>query len=140
MFIFVLVLITNATNYRKMWRKLDYRYIYVLGNWAYPFRYKIGIARSIDQRKEGINRSMKGKIYDIFWIKVIFAQRIEQFLHWFYAPLSAKMHGSGKTEWFYMIFPVSPIILLCCVWILQVCLLPALVVGIFYAILNGINV
>ena len=97
---------------KKMFRKLDYRYIYVLGNWAYPFRYKIGIAHDVKKRKDGIDKSMRGRIYDLFWIKVMFAMRIEQFLHWFYAPLSARMKGSGKTEWFWMIFPVTPILLL----------------------------
>jgi hypothetical protein len=123
----------------RILRKLDYRYIYVLGNWNYPFRYKIGIARNVKQRKAGIDRSMSGHIYDLFWIKVIFAMRIEQFMHWFYSPLSARMKGSGKTEWFWMIFPVTPILFLLFVWLIQVLFVPALIVGMIYALLNGMN-
>jgi T5orf172 domain len=120
-----------------MFKKLDYRYIYVLGNWAYPFRYKIGIARNVDKRKAGIDRSMSGHIYDIFWIKVLFAMRIEQLLHSIYRPLSARMSGSGKTEWFWMLFPVTPILLLCAIFLLQLLLLPALVVGVLYFFLGN---
>jgi hypothetical protein len=119
-----------------MFKKLDYRYIYVLGNWSYPFRYKIGIARNVDKRKAGINRSMNGRIYDIFWIKVLFAMRIEQFLHWIYSPLSARMSGSGKTEWFWMLFPVTPILLLCILFLLQLAFIPAMVVGVIYFFLG----
>ncbi len=122
-----------------MLKKFDYRYIYVLGNWAYPFRYKIGIARNVEKRKAGIDRSMSGGIYDLFWIKVIYAQKIEHFLHGVYSPLSAKMKGSGKTEWFWMIFPVTPILLLILIWLIQICLIPALIIGMIYALLNGMN-
>jgi T5orf172 domain len=116
--------------------KLDYRYIYVLGNWAYPFRYKIGIAKSVEKRKAGIDRSQRGKIYDLFWIKVLFAHQIEGFLHWLYAPLNARMSGSGHTEWFWMIFPFTPILLLIIVWALQILIIPAAVVGGFYYLYN----
>jgi hypothetical protein len=122
-----------------MLKRLDYRYIYVLGNWAYPFRYKIGIARDVDKRKANIDKSMTGHIYDLFWIKVIYAQRIEQLLHGLYSPLSAKMRGSGKTEWFWMIFPVTPILLLILIWAIQICLVPALIIGMIYALLNGLS-
>jgi hypothetical protein len=119
--------------------KLDYRYIYVLGNWAYPFRYKLGIAKDVEKRKTGINKGQRGKVYDIFWIKVFFAHQIEGFLHLLYAPLNAKMTGSGHTEWFWMIFPVSPILILIAVWLLQLFLLPAMVVGGLYWILSVAN-
>jgi T5orf172 domain len=120
--------------------KLDYRYIYVLGNWAYPFRYKIGIARDVSKRVAGIDRSLSGKMYDIFWIKVLFAHQIEGFLHTLYSPLHARMKGSGYTEWFWMIFPVTPIILLIAVWVIQILLIPALVVGGFYWLFNVLSV
>lgn len=116
--------------------KLDYRHIYVLGNLAYPFRYKIGIAHSVQQRKAGINRSLRGRVFDIFWIKVLFAHQIEGFLHWLYAPLSARMSGSGYTEWFWMVFPFTPIFLLIVIWALEIFVIPAAIVAAIYGIMN----
>ncbi len=115
---------------------LDYRYIYILGNTRYIFRYKIGIARSIENRTRGINNTLKGNTYEIFSVKVFFAQRIEQFLHGVYSPLSARMHGSGKTEWFWLTLPVSPMIFLTLIFILQWVSIPMLIVGISYLILH----
>ena len=117
--------------------KLDYRYIYILGNTRYLFRYKIGIARNIENRTRSINSSLKGSTYEIFSVKVFFAQRIEQFLHGVYSPLSARMHGSGKTEWFWLTLPVSPMILLTLIFILQWILIPTLIVGLSYVVLHG---
>ena len=117
--------------------KLDYRYIYILGNTRYLFRYKIGIARNIENRTRSINSSLKGSTYEIFSVKVFFAQRIEQFLHGVYSPLSARMHGSGKTEWFWLTLPVSPMILLTLIFILQWILIPTLIVGLSYVVLHS---
>lgn len=117
--------------------KLDYRYIYILGNTRYLFRYKIGIARNIENRTRSINSSLKGSTYEIFSVKVFFAQRIEQFLHGIYSPLSARMHGSGKTEWFWLTLPVSPMILLTLIFILQWILIPTLIVGLSYVVLHS---
>ena len=117
--------------------KLDYRYIYILGNTRYLFRYKIGIARNIENRTRSINSSLKGSTYEIFSVKVFFAQRIEQFLHSVYSPLSARMHGSGKTEWFWLTLPVSPMILLTLIFILQWILIPTLIVGLSYVVLHS---
>ena len=119
--------------------KLDYRHIYVLGNLSYPFRYKIGIARSVEQRKAGISRSIKGSVFDIFWIKVLFAHQIEGFLHWQYAPLHDRMSGSGYTEWFWMIFPVTPILLLIIIWALEVLVIPAAIVAVIYGVMNTMS-
>lgn len=117
--------------------KLDYRYIYILGNTRYLFRYKIGIARNIDNRTRSINSSLKGSTYEIFSVKVFFAQRIEQFLHGVYSPLSARMHGSGKTEWFWLTLPISPMILLTLIFVLQWILIPTLIVGLSYIVLHS---
>jgi hypothetical protein len=119
--------------------KLDYRYIYVLGNLAFPFRYKIGIAKSVEKRKAGIDRSLSGKTFDIFWIKVMFAHQIEGFLHGLYSPLHARMSGSGYTEWFWMIFPVTPILLLIIVWAIEILLIPAAIVALIYGLFNFLS-
>ena len=117
--------------------KLDYRYIYILGNTRYLFRYKIGIARNIENRTRSINSSLKGSTYEIFSVKVFFAQRIEQFLHGVYSPLSARMYGSGKTEWFWLTLPVSPMILLTLIFVLQWILIPTMIVGLSYLVLHS---
>ena len=122
---------------RPVVSKLDYRYIYILGNTRYLFRYKIGIARNIENRTRSINSSLKGSTYEIFSVKVFFAQRIEQFLHGVYSPLSARMHGSGKTEWFWLTLPVSPMILLTLIFILQWILIPTMIVGLSYIVLHS---
>ena len=116
--------------------KLDYRYIYVLGNTRYWFRYKIGIARNLENRTRGIENSMKGDIYEIFSLKVLFAQKIEKSLHAFYNPLNATMRGSGKTEWFWMILPISPILYLLFVWALQLVLVPTFISFLAYIFLH----
>lgn len=117
------------------WRNgLDYRYIYILGNTRYWFRYKIGIARDVQARKGEIDRTLKGDVYDIFWIKVFFAMRIEQFMHFIYGFLSAKMRGSGKTEWFWMIFPITPILFLIIVWAIQWAMLPLIFAALLWVV------
>ncbi len=116
--------------------KLDYRYIYILGNSRYLFRYKIGIAKSIENRTKGIENTLRGTTYEIFAVKMLFSMRIEQFLHLIYSPLSAKMHGSGKTEWFWMILPVTPMLFLIILWVLQWVLIPLSIVGAAYAWLH----
>lgn len=120
------------------WRtRLDYRYIYVLGNTRYWFRYKIGIARDVMARKSEIERTIKGNVYDIFWIKLFFAMRVEQFMHLIYGVLSAKMRGSGKTEWFWMVFPITPILFLVITWIIQWAMLPLIFAGLLWVIRNS---
>ena len=116
--------------------RLDYRYIYVLGNSRYLFRYKIGITKSVEIRTKGIESSLRGYTYEIFAAKFFFAYDIEQFLHGVYRPLNARMKGSGKTEWFWMFLPISPTIFLSVLWILQWIFIPIFVSALAYIFLN----
>jgi hypothetical protein len=120
----------------RLLAKLDYRYIYVLGNTKYICRYKIGIAKSVENRTRGIESSLKGATYEIFAARFFFARRIEQTLHVVYRPLNAKMKGSGKTEWFWMIFPVTPTVLLVALWLLQWFLIPSMIACLAYVVLH----
>ena len=115
---------------------LDYRYIYILGNTRYWFRYKIGIARDVETRKRSIAGSQKGDVYEIFAAKFFFSQRIEKTFHFLYAPLNASMKGSGRTEWFWMILPVSPTLLLSVLWLMQWILVPVLLSSLAYLFLH----
>ena len=116
--------------------RLDYRYIYVLGNSRYLFRYKIGIAKSVENRTKGIERTLSGYTYEIFAAKFFFARNIEQFLHIVYSPLNARMKGSGKTEWFWMVLPISPTIVLAALWIVQWIFIPIFISALAYIFLN----
>ena len=116
--------------------KLDYRYIYILGNTHHLFRYKIGIAKSVDNRKRNIGNTLRGYTYEIFAAKFFFAHDIEQFMHSVYRPLNAGMKGSGKTEWFWMLIPVSPTILLGLLWLAQRIFIPIFICCLAYIFLN----
>lgn len=116
--------------------KLDYRYIYVLGNTRHLFRYKIGIAKSVDSRRKNIGNTLKGHTYEIFAAKFFFSRNIEQFMHGVYRPLNARMKGSGKTEWFWMLIPVSPTLLLSALWIMQRIFVPLFICCLVYIFRN----
>lgn len=123
----------------KLLRKLvqlDYRYIYVLGNTRHVFRYKIGIAKSVESRRKNISNSLRGHTYEIFSAKFFFARDIEQFMHGVYRPLNARMQGSGKTEWFWMLLPVSPTVMLSFLWLVQRIFIPMFICALVYIFQN----
>ena len=117
----------------------DRRYIYVLGSTRHPFRYKIGIAKNVDNRRQNIREDLKGGVYEVFKVKVFFARRIEGLLHAFYTPLSARMHGTGKTEWFWMIFPITPCAFLLFFWVLEWTLMPLVLACVLYLFRHGLH-
>ena len=123
-------------NILRSLTRLDYRYIYVLGNSHHLFRYKIGIAKSVEIRKMSIQSTLNGYTYEIFAAKFFFAHSIEQFLHGVYSPLNARMKGSGKTEWFWMVLPISPTLALSALWILQWIFIPIFISALAYIFLN----
>lgn len=100
---------------------MDYRYIYILFSPRYPFRYKIGIAYNVQKRISEINKTMQGTTYEIFSIRIHFAEFFEGCFHVLYFFLNAKMSKkySGYTEWFWFVFPFTPIILLWCLFLIQ---------------------
>jgi hypothetical protein len=95
------------------------KHVYVMGSTRYWFRYKIGISNNTKSRANNISKSIKGDAYVIFSLPFFFAENVEIFMHGIYRPLNARMKGSGKTEWFWLIFPISPLILLILMWIFQ---------------------
>ena len=108
------------------------RHIYVMGNTRYLFRYKIGISNNVVNRRDCIDKSLGGSVYVIFSIKLHYAYFLEQTLHGIYYPLNARMKGSGKTEWFWFIFPFSPILLILTAWIIQETFLIGLIMLFIY--------
>ena len=115
----------------------DRRYIYVLGSTRYPFRYKIGIAHNVDSRRQSIRADLRGEVYEVFKVKVFFARRIEAVLHAIYSPLGAHMKGTGKTEWFWMSFPVTPCALLIFFWVVEWTLMPVILACLLYLLRHG---
>jgi len=117
-------------------RPFDYRYIYVLGNSRYLFRYKIGISDNVGRRTKQIECSLSGDTFEIFIAKFFFFRKIENFMHFLYQPLHARMAGSVRTEWFWIFLPFTPTILLAIFWILQWIIIPTFIFAIAFVYLN----
>ena len=113
--------------------------VYVIGNTRHVFRYKIGISKNVSFRRASIGETLKGETYVIFHATFYGAETVEKAMHTIYSPLNAKMKGSGKTEWFWMILPVTPIILLCLIWILQRGVFLGVILGLFYLIISNLK-
>lgn len=94
--------------------------IYIIGSRGHIGRYKIGITGNLKNRLKGISKGIKSDAYVIFSCPLILAYFWEQLLHVVYSPLNAKMEGSGKTEWFWMVAPITPIILICIFFCLEI--------------------
>lgn len=94
--------------------------IYIMASPRHPFRYKIGVAKNTGKRRANIDKTVKGSVIVVFSIPILYAYKVESILHGLYRPLSAKMHGSGKTEWFWFLFPVTPVLLLILTFTIQV--------------------
>ena len=116
----------------SFWRILDYRYIYILGNTRHLFRYKIGISTSIKRRRSDISKTISGEVYEIYGAQFFFAEKIEYLMHTIYRPLNAKMYGTGKSEWFWMVLPITPTLLLIIIWLLQWVIIPLFLVTGYY--------
>ena len=96
---------------------LDRRHLYVLRSSRYKFRYKIGISNHVERRRREVDDSLRGGVGIITSRKILFAYFWEQCLHKLYFPLNARMKGSGKTEWFWFVFPLTPILLIWAIWL-----------------------
>lgn len=94
-------------------------YIYLLHD-GY-FRYKIGITENMPQRLREIRRSMpKHHIRKVLALRVYGARVFEGYLHLFYAILRCPhRRGSGKTEWFWFVFPFTPILQMTIYYLIQ---------------------
>lgn len=115
------------------------RYIYILHD-GY-FRYKIGISFDVEKRVEEIQSSMrKYKVSKRFALKLQNAKLLEAWLHLFYKPLRRPHKlGSGKTEWFFFIFPFTPILQILIFWILELVLKHAILIGVVMGIVYLLN-
>lgn len=95
--------------------------IYVMGSTRHMCRYKIGISKNVENRRKNIESSIKGGVYVIFSCPLLAAYFWEQLLHLIYSPFNdRKMKGSGRTEWFWLFVPVTPILLICTIFCLEI--------------------
>lgn len=89
-------------------------HLYVMSSSRYPLRYKIGISKNPKLRREQIDQSMRGSVRIETTVKVFFPYFWEQLLHSILFLFNARMHGSGKTEWFWLFLSPIPVLL---VWL-----------------------
>lgn len=83
--------------------------IYVMFCAQYFYRAKIGITNdSFSSRKAGIESTIKQEtgvkpnIYG-FALPTLFARKKEKYLHGKFSKFRTRVHGSGKTEWFWYV-------------------------------------
>lgn len=69
-------------------RPFDYRYIYVLCNSRYLFRYKIGISDNVSRRTKQIECSLSGDRFEIFVAKFFFFSKNRKFYALFISPIA----------------------------------------------------
>lgn len=81
-----------------LYRLLDYRNVY-LGMSSKPGRYKIGIARKVEDRWQDIDKKIQGSREKcVFHARCFFAGRLERFLLRRYKGRAVRQKGWGR-EW-----------------------------------------
>jgi len=75
-------------------------FVYIMRATRFPGVFKIGISNDPKFRSWWISKTISGDAVVLFKMELFFAYPIEQSLHRMFKPFSAKMKGSGKTEWF----------------------------------------
>jgi hypothetical protein len=110
------------------------REVYIMRSTRHVFRYKIGISYDSRKRRKNISASISSEVYIIFSAKFYYAEFIEKAMHALYSPLNAKMHGSGKGEWFWFFLPISPVLLLSIIWVFQSLIAPIAIIYFIYQI------
>lgn len=115
------------------------QYIYMMHNSRRPFLWKIGIANSADRRRQEVDNSTAGTVRVVTSCQLYFAYALEQIMHFIYAPLNQRVKGSGGTEWFFFLVPISPFLIIWTVYIVQEVLLKAWWVLLIVGVLYGLN-
>ena len=75
-------------------------HVYVMRSTAHPEKTKVGYSKNPKDRAKWISGTIKGDARLVFSVSLFSAYAVEQFLHGILAPMSTKMSGSGKTEWY----------------------------------------
>jgi hypothetical protein len=108
----------NPAMKQLLYSLFGYRFIYLGMSTRNPGRIKIGIARDVDLRWKAIGRSMKGRQFPIFSLPCFFADWFEAHLHRVMKRFNRPVKGSGGSEFFSYLNPLSWIgwvYVLCCI-------------------------
>ncbi len=102
--------------------KITIQYLYIFfipKNWRYVYRAKIGITDNVQRRLGEVSASIKEKtgrscrVYRFVAVPMLSTRKWEKLIHKITKRISAKMTGSGKTEWRWYL---NPILALCAGW------------------------
>lgn len=89
--------------YHSIMGKFDYRYIYLMHK-AGSTKHKIGIAKDPEIRLATIDKGVQGKVELVISRRVIYAGKVERYMHNFFAGSRFYFwkagRASGRTEWF----------------------------------------
>lgn len=107
--------------------RIDIRWLYVFYTYAHPYRFKIGIAKDVEQRRAGVEASMSSamnrrvKIRVALYVPSIFSESQEAKIHrWLYRLRDRGMvQHSGYSEWFWfwiLNFGLAVIVWAVCYW------------------------
>lgn len=81
----------------------DYRYIYLMRKVG-TRKHKIGISNDPNIRRTTVDKGIKGRVDLLIARRVIFARRVEQYIHGVFSDSRFTFwragRGSGRTEWF----------------------------------------
>lgn len=109
-------MITKRRKYKaKKNRRGNHRraqFLYVMINLPLVWLVKIGITTNVANRKRNISESIFGIAFPVVVFYLYDAHGFEQFLHRMLKPFHIPFHGSGKTEWFFVLALVLAIPLL----------------------------
>lgn len=84
-------------------KKSRAQFLYLMINIPLIFAVKIGITGNVSRRKKNISESVFGIAVPVAIFYIYDAHGFEQFLHRMLKPFHIPFHGSGKTEWFFVL-------------------------------------
>ena len=91
--------------------RIDIRWLYVMYTFSHLFRFKVGIAKDVEQRRASVEASMSSalnrrvKIRVALYVPSLFSEAQEAKIHRWLNPIRDKgmVHHSGYSEWFYFL-------------------------------------
>lgn len=99
--------------------KLDIRWLYVFYTFSHLFRFKVGIAKDVEQRRASVEASMSSalnrrvKIRVALYVPSLFSEAQEAKIHRWLNPIRDRgmVQHSGYSEWFWFVSPITSVCL-----------------------------
>lgn len=99
--------------------KLDIRWLYVFYTFSHLFRFKVGIAKDVEQRRASVEASMSSalnrrvKIRVALYVPSLFSEAQEAKIHRWLNPIRDRgmVVHSGYSEWFWFVSPITSVCL-----------------------------